>query len=419
MLQSMQRLLIVDDDRTTTRIVLKVLNKRLGVDADSAMSFEEAKRLLDINPTSYTIAICDYNLPDAPNGEVIDYVISKDIPTIVLTASFDADLRDKMLSKRIVDYVVKRSTKDLDYLASVVKRTLKNQNVKVLVVDDSSTQRDIMGGFLKNQLYNVLSAKGGKEALELINQNPDISLVITDYNMPDMDGLDLLTNIRKRYKKEHMAVIVTSGAAGNEVIPMFLKAGANDYIHKPFCAEEFVCRVNMNIETLEMISTLRDFANKDPLTGLYNRRYLYEAGTVIHATALRNKVPLAVFMFDIDKFKAINDTYGHEGGDVVLRAMAILLNGCFKRKTDIVARMGGEEFCVLTSYDSKDALINFADNIRKQIEQTPVNYSGKEIKYTTSLGVCLETKDTLEDMIKEADSLLYLAKTTGRNKVCF
>jgi diguanylate cyclase (GGDEF)-like protein len=415
----MQRLLIIDDNKTTTRIVLKVLNKRLGVDADLAMSLKELKGLLDINPASYTIAICDYNLPDAPNGEAIDYVISRGIPTIVLTATFDTDLRDKMLSKRIVDYVVKRSTKDLDYLASTIRRVLKNQNIKVLVVDDSSTQRDIMGWILTNQLYNVLYAKGGREALDLISQNPDISLVITDYNMPDIDGLDLLTSIRKKFRKEQMAVLVVSGIAGNELIPNFLKAGANDYIHKPFCTEEFVCRVNMNIETLEMINTLRDFANKDPLTGLYNRRYLYEAGTVIHATALRNKVPLAVFMFDIDKFKAINDTYGHDAGDLVIRAMATILSGCFKRKTDIVARFGGEEFCVLTSYDSKDALLNFADNIRKQIEQNPLSYSGKEIKYTTSVGVCSETKDTVEDMIKEADALLYLAKTTGRNRVCF
>jgi len=324
-----------------------------------------------------------------------------------------------MLSKRIVDYVVKRSTKDLDYLASTIRRVFKNQNIKVLVVDDSSTQRDIMGWILTNQLYNVLYAKGGREALDLISQNPDISLVITDYNMPDRDGLDLLTSIRKKFRKEQMAVLVVSGIAGNELIPNFLKAGANDYIHKPFCTEEFVCRVNMNIETLEMINTLRDFANKDPLTGLYNRRYLYEAGTVIHATALRNKVPLAVFMFDIDKFKAINDTYGHDADDLVIRAMATILSGCFKRKTDIVARFGGEEFCVLTSYDSKDSLLNFADNIRKQIEQNPLSYSGKEIKYTTSVGVCSETKDTVEDMIKEADALLYLAKTTGRNRVCF
>ncbi len=415
----MQRLLIIDDNKTTTRIVLKVLNKRLGVDADLAMSLKELKGLLDINPASYTIAICDYNLPDAPNGEAIDYVISRGIPTIVLTATFDTDLRDKMLSKRIVDYVVKRSTKDLDYLASTIRRVFKNQNIKVLVVDDSSTQSDIMGWILTNQLYNVLYAKGGREALDLISQNPDISLVITDYNMPDIDGLDLLTSIRKKFRKEQMAVLVVSGIAGNELIPNFLKAGANDYIHKPFCTEEFVCRVNMNIETLEMINTLRDFANKDPLTGLYNRRYLYEAGTVIHATALRNKVPLAVFMFDIDKFKAINDTYGHDAGDLVIRAMATILSGCFKRKTDIVARFGGEEFCVLTSYDSKDALLNFADNIRKQIEQNPLSYSGKEIKYTTSVGVCSETKDTVEDMIKEADALLYLAKTTGRNRVCF
>ncbi|MCX8068949.1 MAG: diguanylate cyclase [Thermodesulfovibrionales bacterium] len=414
----MNKLLIVDDDKTISKIILKVLNKKININAEVAHSFSEAKEIIEKYPSQFALSICDYNLPDSNEGEAIDYIISKNIPVIVLTASYDADLRDKMLSKKIADYVVKRSTKDLDYLASTVKRILKNCQIKILVVDDSSVYRDAMYSILSNQLYHVLIARGGKDALYLIEQNPDIKMVITDYNMPDIDGFEVLVNIRMKYKKDKMAIIVTSGFTGNDEIPKFLKAGANDYIQKPFSAEEFICRINMNIETLEMIETLRDFAYKDPMTGLSNRRYFFETGIIIHATAKRNNVKLAVFMFDIDKFKSINDTYGHDAGDIAIKSLAQILSSSFKRKTDIVARFGGEEFCILTTYEDEDNLLTFAETIRQTIEQHSFDYLGHTIRFTSSVGICKTHLSTLELMIKEADDRLYEAKNSGRNRVC-
>lgn len=414
----MPKLLIIDDDKTISKIILKVLNKKIKVDAEVAYSFSEAKEILEKDPSQISLAICDYNLPDSNEGEAIDYIISKNIPLIVLTASYDIDLRDKILTKQVADYVIKRSTKDLDYLASTVKRILKNSQIKILVIDDSSVYREAMYSILTKQRYNVLIARGGKEAFSLIEQNRDIKLVITDYNMPDMDGYEVLIEFRKKFKKDSMAIIVTSGFGGNEIIPKFLKAGANDYIQKPFSAEEFICRVNMNIETLEMIETLRDFANKDPMTGLYNRRYFFEAGTIVHATAKRNNVNLAVFMFDIDKFKSINDTYGHEAGDLAIKKLSQIISSSFKRKTDIVARFGGEEFCVITTYEDIDNLIVFAEKVRQTIEQDSFDYHNHTIRFTSSIGICNRNLDTLEQMIKEADDKLYEAKNTGRNKIC-
>ncbi|MCX8027207.1 MAG: diguanylate cyclase [Thermodesulfovibrionales bacterium] len=414
----MNKILIVDDDKTTCRIILRVLSKKVGIDADVCYSFSDANTILQTNASQYCLAISDYNLPDAPNGEVVDLIISKKIPVIVLTASYDTDIRDKMLSKEIVDYIVKRSTKDLDYLHSIVQRAFKNRDIKVLVVDDSSVQRDTMARMLTQQLYKVLTAKSGKEAISIINNNPDIKLMITDYYMPDVDGFELVNTIRHTFKKDSMAIIVASGYGGTDSIPKFLKAGANDYIQKPFSREEFICRVNMNIETIEMIQTLKDFANKDPLTGIYNRRYFFETGKVVHATAKRNNVKLVAFMFDIDKFKQINDTYGHEGGDTVLKHFANLLLSLFKRQTDIVARLGGEEFCVLTSSDNAENLSRFAEHVRHTIENSPVSYGNNEIRYTSSIGIAYGQTEKLEELIKISDEKLYEAKNTGRNKVC-
>ncbi|MFQ3573168.1 MAG: diguanylate cyclase [Thermodesulfovibrionales bacterium] len=414
----MNKILIVDDDKTICRIILKILNKKLGVDADLSHSFADTQKLIQNNNSQYCLAISDYNLPDAPEGEVVDLIISKKIPVIVLTASFDSDIRDKMLTKEIVDYVIKKSTKDLEYLSATVKRVLKNREIKVLVVDDSSVQRETIAKMLHQQLYNVLTAKSGREAISIIEKNQDVKIMITDYHMPDIDGYELVTTIRNTYKKDDMAIIVASGYAGSESIPKFLKAGANDYIQKPFSIEEFICRVNMNIETLEMIQTLKDFANKDPLTGVYNRRYLFETGKVLHATTRRNKGKTVIFMFDIDKFKSINDTYGHDGGDKVLQNFSVLLKSLFKRQTDIISRIGGEEFCVLTSSDNAENLSKFAENVRHIVENSPVTYGNVSIRYTTSIGIVYGQAERLEDLIKFADEMLYEAKNTGRNKVC-
>jgi len=415
-----KKILIIDDDKTIAKVILKVLNKRIGIDAEIAHSLKEAKSIIEHhdNNNNISLVICDYNLPDSPEGGAIDYIISKKIPIIVLTASYDIDIRDKMMSKKIADYIVKRSTKDLDYLVSSVNRILKNSSIKVLIVDDSTVYRDTMSGVLSNQLYNVFIAKGGKEALTIFEKNPDIKIVITDYNMPDMDGLQLLIELRKKYKKDKLAIIVTSGYGGSNEIPKFLKAGANDYINKPFSTEEFICRVNFNIELLEMIEILRDYANKDPMTGLFNRRYFVEAGLVIHATAKRNNVNIATLMFDIDKFKSINDTFGHDAGDKAIKTLAQILSSSFKRKTDIVARFGGEEFCILTSYEDERNLLGFAEEIRQKIEQTTIDYAHHTIKFTSSIGICKTCFDTLEQMIRLADERLYEAKNTGRNKIC-
>ncbi|MBA4417354.1 MAG: diguanylate cyclase response regulator [Syntrophus sp. (in: bacteria)] len=414
----MSKLLLVDDDKILGRVVSKTLWKTLGVNLEVVYSMEEAKFLIDNCKDEFYLAILDYNLPDAPDGQIVDYILSKNIPALVLTGSYDNDIRDKMLSKNIVDYIVKRSTKELEYLVSVVNRIINNRYIKALVVDDSSTYRLSMSNILKNQLLNVFSAENGKEAQDVIIDNPDIKIVITDYIMPYVDGLDLLTHIRERYKKDTMAVIIASGVSGVDIVPKFLKAGANDYIMKPFSIEEFICRVNLNLENLSMIETLRGLAHKDSLTGLHNRRHLFEAGSAVYSSAQRNNFGVAVMMMDINEFKKINDHYGHDAGDQVLRNCADRLRKLFNRKSDIVSRVGGDEFCVITSFENEEGLCSFAEEARKNIEEEKVECDGNTIGFTISIGICTRQLNSLEAMIKNADNMMYKAKKTGKNVMC-
>lgn len=414
----MAKILLVDDDKIITKLVSLSLQKKLGAVCEPAHSFTAGKALIDSNAKDYDLAIIDYNLPDAREGEMIDYAIAKGVPTLVLTASYDNDTRDQVLAKKIVDYVVKRDIKELDYLESVVRRLLNNRLTKALVVDDSLVYRESMSQLLRNQLLTVFSANNGIEALSVIEKNPDIKIVITDYTMPKMDGLELVTQLRKHYKKDTLAIIIGSGMGGAAIIPQFLKAGANDYLLKPYSTEEFVCRINANLENLQMIQTLKDHAQTDPLTGLYNRRYLFEAGATLHATAKRSDFALCAVLLDIDHFKSVNDTYGHEAGDQVIKMLADTLKEHFRRKTDIVARFGGEEFCVISAYESQGNLLGFLETVREAIQRFSISYGHHKIAVTASIGVATEKDGSFEEMIKSADDMLYQAKNNGRNRVC-
>lgn len=278
--------------------------------------------------------------------------------------------------------------------------------------------RESMAQLLRNQLLVVFSAENGVDALRVIDQHPDIRMVITDYSMPKMDGLELVTQLRKHYKKDAMAIIIASGLGGASIIPQFLKAGANDYLLKPYSTEEFICRINANLENLQMIQTLKDHAQTDPLTGLYNRRYLFEAGSTLHASAVRSNFRLYAVLLDIDHFKTVNDTYGHEAGDQVIKAIADKLREFFRRKTDIVARFGGEEFCVISSLESEDNLPVFLEHVRAGIQGITIPYGHHKIAVTVSIGATTPRTGTFEAMLKEADDLLYQAKNSGRNRVC-
>jgi diguanylate cyclase (GGDEF)-like protein len=349
---------------------------------------------------------------------MVDYTIAKGIATIVLTSSFDNDTREQVLSKKIIDYIVKRDITDLDYLETVVRRVLHNRTVKGLVVDDSLVYRESMAQLLRSQLLTVFTASNGVEAINVINQHPDIKIVITDYTMPKMDGLQLVSQLRSHYKKDSMAIIIASGLGGASVIPRFLKAGANDYLLKPYSTEEFICRINANLENLHMIQTLKDLAQTDPLTGLYNRRYLFEAGVSLLASAVRSKFRVYTALFDIDHFKKINDTYGHDAGDLVIRAVSYKLKEFFRRKTDIVARFGGEEFCVISPLENEKNIYTFLECVKASIQKMVLPYGRHKISVTVSIGATTIQTGNFEQMLKRADEMLYRAKKSGRNQVC-
>ncbi|MDY7031670.1 MAG: diguanylate cyclase [Thermodesulfobacteriota bacterium] len=412
----MTDILMVEDSRFFGSIIKNRIESTLNFNVQWAKTYSHAVELIDDKKSDFFVGLLDLNLPDAPLGEIVDFAVSKNIPSIVFTGEFCDDLRDRIWEKKIIDYVLKESNGNVDYIISLIKRIYKNRSIKVLVVDDSMTSRKHVCDLLKVHQYNIFNAVNGVEAVSILDENPDIKMVITDYNMPKMDGFQLTRKIRTDHKKEEFVIIGMSAYGNNILSAKFIKNGANDFIIKPFSSEEFYCRITQNIEMNEYIAAVKDSSNRDYLTELYNRRYFFDVGKKLHAISKREERETTVAMIDIDHFKKINDVHGHDIGDAVLKRIGLILKERF-RESDIVSRFGGEEFCIFALDMAHENVFRIFDELRGVIESTEMSIGEHTINVSVSIGVCSTLLNSLEQMIKQADIMLYKAKNEGRNRV--
>ena len=298
----------------------------------------------------------------------------------------------------------------------------------VLLVEDSKTTAVVAGRYLSDN-YCILHAKDGAEAWELLQRNPTIELVLTDIQMPNMTGHQLLVKIRKSESAQlrTLPVIVMTTADDSVDRNLAFLNGASDFITKPIDEMELQARVKIHytlansIRELEQSrARLMELATTDPLTTLKNRRSFFEQGAHLLSVAQRYNTDLAVIVLDIDHFKKINDNHGHQSGDEVLVAVARLLVEKV-RSVDGVARMGGEEFALLLPGAKRLGAAVMAERVRATIEQHPFTAQGGEVRVTASLGMAcygVEMTGSIENLLAIADRRLYLAKNNGRNRIC-
>jgi len=409
-----QTLLVVEDQRSLATMQAMMYRERWGCEVHIADSLGKTRELLE-RRHDYAMAVCDLNLPDAPNGEVIDAVIGTGIPTIAVTAAFGGELRERMLDKGVLDYVLKNNINAYGYICDLIGRLTANRKTKVLVVDDCESMRSSLALTLSRLRLGVLTANNGNAALQAIADHPDIRMVITDFNMPGMDGLALTLELRKHYGKDVMGILGIAGSE-NALLPAhFLKSGANDFISKPFSFEELVCRVNQNLDMLDLVEENRHAAYRDFLTDLPNRRCFFTKAPDLLAKAIRLGQHATVAMLDIDHFKQINDTWGHDAGDEVLRAVGQMLNRHFHDQ--LVARLGGEEFAVFCTGKSADLMASRFEAFRAELATHPVSLDGHSTNVTISIGLASGRHEDLDAFVRAADVLLYQAKGSGRNRL--
>lgn len=410
----MDKVLIAQNDSSVGGLIEAKLRNEMGMAPHWVKTLGAARDAL-ASSSNYDIALLDLELPDAQGTDIVDLVAKHKIPMLVFSKHYTREQRDTLMQKGVIDYVIKETPDSVNDLFASLCRVLLNRKRTVLVVEDSGPIRKLLKDILKRFQLNVVAAKDGAEALALFEKRPEISLVITDYSMPHMNGLELTKAIKGESNERRVAVIALSSVTDTDIRIQFIKSGAADFLTKPFEIEELFCRVSQNLNILDQLETLHRQANNDFLTGLYNRRYFFETAKSKLAQASRSGEPCAVMLFDIDNFKAVNDTYGHETGDRVLIGFAERLAQS-TREADVLSRFGGEEFCKLLIAPNPDSLIPIAENVLARIGETPFTSSEGDIPITASIGIAYGTGVGLDKLIETADMLLYQAKRTGRNR---
>jgi diguanylate cyclase (GGDEF)-like protein len=304
---------------------------------------------------------------------------------------------------------------------------------RILIVDDHEDNIELLRARLESWGYTTDSARDGGRALEMVEAEPP-DLILLDVMMPHVDGMEVARRVKSNTSLPFIPIIMQTALDTTEDKVEGLEAGADDYITKPIEFPELKARLRSMLrikrlqeeleererQLLEANERLRYMSQTDGLTGLDNRRHLENQLDHMFAHAKRLNEPLSCVMCDLDRFKAVNDSYGHQAGDAVLKQFARILKNEAREKVDRVGRYGGEEFMLLLPGTVLDAAVTFAERVRKEVESRTFTFDGGTIKRTASFGVAGWPHPRIascDALVRAADDALYVAKETGRNRV--
>jgi two-component system, cell cycle response regulator len=300
-----------------------------------------------------------------------------------------------------------------------------NSNQKILIADDDPVSRRLLESFLTKWNYEVTAASDGTAALQVLDREDTPRLAILDWMMPGTEGVQICRLIRERVDRPYIYVILLTGKSEKQDLLKALKSGADDFLSKPFDAQELQARLHVGQRILELQDgliaakeELRFRATHDAVTGIFNRAVVLDALNREHARQIRDGNPFGVILADLDHFKAVNDTHGHLCGDEVLREAARRMRACI-RPYDVVGRYGGEEFLIVVARADESVTLALAERMRKVIEMEPVVSDSKKITVTASFGVTVSAQAAARDatmLVQLADEALYRAKRQGRNR---
>jgi diguanylate cyclase (GGDEF)-like protein len=308
--------------------------------------------------------------------------------------------------------------------------------LRILLVEDDRAIQLLYKALLEKAGHTVTVANNGKAALEIVKAGAP-QLIISDWIMPEMDGIEFCKELRKNSDWHKIYVFIVTAQESTEKLVEAFEAGVDDYLTKPINPRVLAARLRAAQRIIQMQEAqeedrlqLRQFADElalsnkrlqalaltDALTGLPNRRFGMERLEQEWAVAARGGRPVCCMMVDIDHFKKINDTYGHHFGDEALRIVAASLRQA-ARKQDVVCRLGGEEFLVISADTDEQAGFQYAERLRLHVATQPLNVQGKTLSLTVSIGLASNAQhENVEAMMHKADERLYAAKSAGRNR---
>jgi two-component system, cell cycle response regulator len=303
--------------------------------------------------------------------------------------------------------------------------------MRILIAEDDLTARMILTGILKKRGYEVVVAKDGLAAWELLQQPDSPHLVILDWMMPGIDGLEVIRRVRASLTEQPPYIILLTSKDEKSDILSGLETGANDYIRKPFDHEELYARIGVGQRTVELQTSLYEtqrnlahLATHDPLTGIFNRRAILDQLSKELARALREDSynrgsSLCIGFFDIDHFKEINDRFGHQAGDEVLCGLVSILSSQV-RIFDSIGRLGGDEFLIVAPGINSVNRETFFQRLLNAIAAAQVQTCAGEISVKVSLGVATaDEQSSIDPLLDDADAAMYRAKREGGNRIAY
>lgn len=398
----------------------------IGHEYFSSKSAKDAFRLLEEHEIHFIIT--GLELQDSSGDEWMESLIQseyKDVPVIVLTSTDNMEIRKKLFDLGVVDYIVKDSITDeklRDYIEAFEVRDEvinKMRHRSVALLDDSM----LVNTMVKNifDLHGIQNVDSYYTAEDLLASDKEYAIYILDLVLPGISGEEVLLTLRKKAKNS--IIILISSITIYKTISNILSSGADDFIMKPFDASVFMARIKAHSrnfilrEELERANReLEKAAITDGLTQVFNHRYIVDRVEEEMERAKRYGHNMSVLLLDIDNFKNVNDTYGHQVGDEVLRSLA----GCLKhivRQSDSVGRYGGEEFMIILPETDLEQAKICGEKIRKAVED--MRFSEKDLHITISGGMVSLKEQTAIKLIKEADEGLYEAKRNGKNRMTY
>ena len=407
------------------RTLLREISAEIGAKYYYTGSADEAMDYLQKEDVSLILTAMELE-----EGNTADFISSlnesrfRNIPVVVITGNDSLDARKKMYDLGIVDYILKQSGRDVikQNLLSYRKNdtlTRKMKELSYAVLDDNRMDRKIIERIFS--MNGIANASYFEDEDEFFRSQEHYDIHIIDLVLKKTGGDRIIQMLRE--KDDESVIITISGIDNVKTVSRMLSIGANDYITKPFNHELFMARLKTNIRNYLLMQELKvktglleKMSVSDPLTGLYNRRYINEKFMHESDRFSRYGSPFSLILFDIDYFKKINDEFGHQYGDLVIKRVSEVIKTSI-RDVDMAGRFGGEEFLVILPETSTRGAVDMAERIRAGIEKT--KFEATALRTTVSAGVVEYDGSDIEDMVRKADMLLYEAKEKGRNCVRF
>ncbi len=417
----MRTILHIEISELFKNILRKFLSEK-GFSYIGAKSIKEAKESLASRKIDFIIS--SLTIGEESGEEFILYLSTteyKNIPVFVLTGNENIAEKRKMFEIGVIDYMSKSTSPDeiTEHIVKYVKKEEEFEELrklKIFVLDDSKLVIDFMEKILKR--YGIEDVTYCTEQGDILEEEV-FDCYIIDLVLKEKSGRHLISKIRRKNKKA--VILIISGVDNNKTISNILQEGADDYIIKPFTPEIIIAKIRTNIRSYILLKELEKknqllahMVITDGLTGLYNHKYMFERVEMEISEAKRYSKQFSLIMLDVDFFKKVNDTYGHQVGDSVLMEVAHVLKKGL-RDADIIGRYGGEEFMIILPEIIDKQSIKAAERLRKDIENIEWDFEGMQV--TISLGVVTYKGETAEEIVGKADALLYKAKHKGRNRV--